>query len=87
MDRKNNHKSGRYYSIEERHKIIQEYISRQCTKAEIWEKYTGQKQEHGNLLKWMRHWVTIQEIEPKGLILYQIYMICHIKRKKWIVLI
>ena len=29
-------------------------ISTQCTKVEIWEKYTGEKEEHGQLLRWMK---------------------------------
>lgn len=29
-------------------------ISSQCTKVEIWEKYTGQQEEHGQLLRWMK---------------------------------
>ncbi len=38
----------------EKHAIIQELIETQCTKAEIWEKYTGQEEEHGQLLRWMK---------------------------------
>ena len=29
------------FNTEERHKIIQEMLTSNCTKAEIWEKYTG----------------------------------------------
>jgi hypothetical protein len=46
-------KSGRYYTIEEKHRIIQELISTRCTKTEIWKKYTG-KEDHGHLLRWMK---------------------------------
>ena len=46
-------KSGKYYTIEEKHKIIQELISTRCTKTEIWKKYTG-KEDHGHLLRWMK---------------------------------
>lgn len=42
------------FSEEERHKIIQDYFTSGKPKAEIWFKYTGHRQEHGNLLKWMR---------------------------------
>jgi hypothetical protein len=42
------------FSTEERHNIIQEMLTSNCTKVEIWEKYTGRSEEHGNLLKWMR---------------------------------
>jgi transposase len=54
MDKKIIQKSGKYFTEAEKHKIIQELIERQCTKAEIWEKYTGQEQEHGQILRWMR---------------------------------
>lgn len=47
-------KSGKYFTEEEKHLIIQELISSRCTKAEIWEKYTGEAEEHGQLLRWMR---------------------------------
>lgn len=43
-----------HYTDEFRHKIIQEFLSTECTKNEIWEKYTGQKKEHGIILRWMR---------------------------------
>lgn len=46
-------KSGKYFSDEEKHHIIQDLISSKCTKREIWEKYTGQEEEHGQLLRWM----------------------------------
>lgn len=53
MDKKIIQKTGKYFTVDERHKIIQDFLSSQCTKAEIWEKYTGQSQEHGRLLRWM----------------------------------
>ena len=46
-------KSGKYYTIEEKHKIIHELISTNSTKTEIWKKYTG-KEDHGHLLRWMK---------------------------------
>jgi len=42
------------FTTTEKHKIVQEYLSSGKTKREIWEKYTGQKEEHGSLLRWMR---------------------------------
>lgn len=54
MDKKIIQKAGKYYIESEKHQIIQELISSQCTKAEIWEKYTGQEEEHGQLLRWMK---------------------------------
>jgi hypothetical protein len=54
MDKKIIQKAGKYFTLEEKHKIIQELIATQCTKIEIWEKYTGEEEEHGQLLRWMR---------------------------------
>ena len=67
MDKKANQKiiqkSAEYFTEAEKHQIIQEWISTNCTKAEIWEKYTG-KQDHGLLLKWMRRLGYHNEIKP-----------------------
>jgi transposase len=45
---------NRYFTDLEKHQIIREYLEMKATKQEIWEKYTGQKEEHGQLLYWMR---------------------------------
>lgn len=42
------------FNWNEREAIVKEYISSRCTKVEIWRKYTGLKEEHGELLRWMR---------------------------------
>lgn len=47
-------KPNKYFTETEKHQIIQELLNSGCTKAEIWEKYTGQEEEHGQLLRWMR---------------------------------
>jgi hypothetical protein len=47
-------KNPREFSLAERQLIIEEYLQNDCTKKEIWQKYTGQSQEKGYLLKWMR---------------------------------
>lgn len=47
-------KSGKYFTDEEKHFIIQELLSSKSTKRDIWEKYTGQEEEHGQLLRWMK---------------------------------
>jgi hypothetical protein len=47
-------KYGRDFSESERMKIIQDYQSSGKTKKEIWYEYTGQQEEHGQILKWMR---------------------------------
>lgn len=54
MEKKIIKKAGKYFTEEEKHFIIQELISTQRTKVEIWEKYTGKEEEHGQLLRWMR---------------------------------
>ena len=46
-------RSGGSFRISERHHIIKEMLSSDCTRAAIWRKYTGQSQEHGFLLRWM----------------------------------
>ena len=47
-------KPNKYFNDSEKHQIIQELLNSGCTKQEIWEKYTGQQEEHGQLLRWMR---------------------------------
>ena len=47
-------KPNKYFTNVEKHLIIQEMLETGCTKVEIWEKYTGQQEEHGQLLRWMR---------------------------------
>ena len=54
MDKKIIQKSNRHFTETEKHLIIQELNSTQCTKVEIWEKYTGEEEEHGQLLRWMK---------------------------------
>ena len=47
-------KANKYFLEPEKHFIIQELLATGCTKAQIWEKYTGQLEEHGQLLRWIR---------------------------------
>ena len=47
-------KPSNYFTDSEKHLIIQEMLKTGCTKRDIWEKYTGQAEEHGLLLRWMR---------------------------------
>jgi len=54
MDKTIIHKSGKLHSISERKQIVTEYLSGSCTKRQVWEKYTGQKVERGQLLRWIR---------------------------------
>ncbi len=54
MDKRIISKSSKDFSISERHSIIQEYLQTQCTKQSLWYKYTGQTEEHGQIVRWMR---------------------------------
>ena len=58
MHRKSQFKSGlktsKDFSWSEREKIVKEYLRSSQTKQAIWEKYSGQSEEHGQLIKWMR---------------------------------
>jgi hypothetical protein len=54
IDRKIVKKPNKYFTDVEKHLIIQEMLEAGCTKREIWEKYTGYEEEHGQLLRWMR---------------------------------
>ena len=48
-------KTGKDFSWSEREMIVKDYLSSKETKQSIWEKYSGQQEEHGQLIKWMRH--------------------------------
>ncbi|MBC7749165.1 MAG: hypothetical protein H7Z76_11430 [Methylotenera sp.] len=54
MDKKIVKKAGKYFTREDQHAIIQEMISNGLSKKAIWKKYTGQEEEHGQLLRWMK---------------------------------
>jgi len=43
-----------HFTDEEKHQIIQEFLSGRATKQAIWKKYTGRDHEHGKILVWMR---------------------------------
>ena len=49
-------KTTRVFSKEDRCKIIEDYLSCDYSKKEIWEKYTGEKEEHGQLLRWIKEY-------------------------------
>lgn len=51
---KNKIRHGGSISWIEREEMIKEYLSGGLSKAEIWKKYTGQDEEHSQLLNWMR---------------------------------
>jgi len=50
-DRKIVKKPNSYFMDSEKHLIIQEMLQTSCTKREIWEKYTGEEEENGQLLR------------------------------------
>lgn len=46
-------KSSRFFTNEEKHEVIEDYLSSGQSKEFIWRKYTG-KSDHGSMLRWMR---------------------------------
>lgn len=62
---KNNRKPLQSFTTVERHKIINEWLNTGCSKNEIWRKYTGRREEHGNLLRWMRQLGYLPEFEGR----------------------
>ena len=46
-------KPTKFFTTEEKHMVIQDYLSSGRSKDYIWQKYTG-KSDHGRLLGWMR---------------------------------
>ena len=47
-------KASRHFTDLEKHQMIQDLLRSGNSKRDIWEKYTGRKEEHGALLRWMR---------------------------------
>lgn len=47
-------KQKKFFSDSEKHHIIQDFLNSKCTKQEVWEKYTGEVEERGRILRWMR---------------------------------
>jgi hypothetical protein len=43
-----------HYSMSEKLSMITEYLTSGESKQYIWKKYTGQIEEHGSILRWMR---------------------------------
>lgn len=48
----------------ERREIIEEYLKGGKTKAEIWRQYTGYREEHGQLNRWMRQLGYLEKTLP-----------------------
>ena len=47
-------RTGRSLSWAEREEMIREYLTGKYSKQQLWERYTGQREEHGQMLDWMR---------------------------------
>jgi len=60
-------KSQEFLKISEAEKrqIVEDYLQSGLTKQAIWEKYTGRKEEHGQILRWMREYGYLSKDEQK----------------------
>ncbi len=47
-------KQRNFFSDEEKVQIVEDFLNSGSTKRDIWEKYTGHREEHGTILRWMR---------------------------------
>ena len=58
-------KKGKHYSETERHSIIREMLKNKWTKQFAWELYTGEPEERGQLMRWMRKLGYVKEIRHR----------------------
>lgn len=58
-------KPGKHYSETERHAIIREMLQNNWTKQYAWMLYTGEMEERGQLLRWMRKLGYVVQIQHK----------------------
>ena len=58
-------KKGKHFTETERHAIIQEMLKNKWTKQYSWMLYTGELEERGQLLRWMRKLGYVGKIEHK----------------------
>ena len=58
-------KSGKHFTETERHSIIQEMLKNNWTKQYAWMLYTGEVEERGQLLRWMRKLGYVGKIQHK----------------------
>ena len=58
-------KKGKHYSETERHAIIRDMLKNNWTKQYAWELYTGEPEERGQLMRWMRKLGYVKEIRHK----------------------
>lgn len=61
-------KKGKYFTEAEKHSIIQEMLKNNWTKQYTWMLYTGEVEERGQLLRWMRKLGYVGQIEHKQFI-------------------
>lgn len=47
-------KPSLYFSVQQKRKIIDDYLQSGKSKQQIWKEYTGDHKERGKMLKWMR---------------------------------
>ena len=68
MDKKTESKrrviQGKDFTWKEREAIVKDYFTSGCSKRDIWEKYTGQRKEDGQLLGWIRK-LGYEKLDPK----------------------
>ena len=67
MDELNELPHRRYFSVDEQHFIIKEYLRSGASKNLVWRKYTG-KSDHGCLVRWMRKFgylTNCPQLKPK----------------------
>lgn len=68
MDKRTNRiikKKGKHFTETERHSIIREMLKNNWTKQYAWQLYTGEVEERGQLLRWMRKLGYVGKIEHK----------------------
>jgi hypothetical protein len=58
-------KKGKHFTETERHSIIREMLKNNWTKQYTWMLYTGEVEERGQVLRWMRKLGYVGEIEHK----------------------
>jgi transposase len=58
-------RSSRSFSAAERLKIVEESLKGERTRTQIWQHYSGQDEEHGYILRWMRKLGLAEKAFPK----------------------
>lgn len=58
-------KKGKHFTETERHSIIREMLKKNWTKQYVWMLYTGEVEERGQLLRWMRKLGYVGRIQHK----------------------